>query len=133
MHQWGWALVDLFFVLSGFVFAQAYLARGGLAGGRGWSAFWVARVARLWPLHLLMLGATALLLPRPENTAAAFAAHLVMAQAFVGPVAASFDGPSWSLSVEAVCYLAFSLAALGGRGPARGAGAGAGRGAVAGV
>src|SRR5688500_14786651 len=48
--------LTFFFVLSGFVLAYGYhdrLARPTRAALRG---YYVARVARIWPLHLLTLG-----------------------------------------------------------------------------
>ena len=114
-HLSGWLFVDLFFVLSGYIFAHVYLGRALLSHGRGLADFAVARFARLYPLHLLLLLTTALLFhDRPENSAAAFAAHLVMLQALAKPVAQTFVGPSWSLSVEAVCYVLFALGAAAG-------------------
>lgn len=78
--------------------------------------FAVARVARLYPLHLLTLVACALMFASdPANTVTAFIAHLIMAQAFVQPVAHTFNGPSWSISVEVVCYVLFALGAVGGK------------------
>ncbi|SFG10023.1 Peptidoglycan/LPS O-acetylase OafA/YrhL, contains acyltransferase and SGNH-hydrolase domains [Novosphingobium sp. CF614] len=149
-QAWGWTLVDLFFLISGYIFAHVYLRDGGQGGvsqqarrsidrprpnpspeGEGLvafgstrpaltrdrlGAFAAARVARLYPLHLLMLCLCALLFGAdPANTAFAFAAHLLMLQAFVPPVAHTFDGPSWSISVEVVCYVLFALGACGGR------------------
>jgi len=40
---------------------------------------------------------------------------LAMLQAFTNPVAQNFVGPSWSLTVECLCYLLFALAAYDGR------------------
>ncbi|MBW8784511.1 MAG: acyltransferase [Novosphingobium sp.] len=116
LHVWGWAFVDLFFVLSGYVFAEVYLPDERLRAAGGWRAFWTARIARLYPLHLVMLLAcTALFFARPENGPVAFAAHLLMLQAFIAPVGRSFDGLTWSLSVEAGCYLLFAIGAAAGR------------------
>lgn len=116
MHEFGWTAVDLFFVLSGFVFAHVYLRTQGRLGSRGGQAdFWVARLARLYPLHLAMLLVTAWLFrAEPANTAAAFAAHAVMLQAVFEPVSRTFVGPSWSLSVEVLCYAVFATAAWAG-------------------
>ncbi len=118
----GWTLVDLFFVLSGYVFAHVYLREDvylrddGLSKPQGFADFWVARVARLYPLHLVTLLIVALItLGNPANTATAFLAHLGMAQAFVSPVAGTFNQASWSISIEMVCYLIFSLTLLAGR------------------
>lgn len=117
-HQWGWTLVDLFFLISGYVFAHVYLpdkGESGLTRDR-LRDFAVARVARLYPLHLLMLIACALLFTGdPGNTMLAFVANLLMLQAFVQPIGHTFDGPSWSISVEMVCYVLFALGAVGGK------------------
>jgi Predicted acyltransferases len=115
LQLWGWTLVDLFFVISGYVFAHVYLRGDGLTRGRV-ADFAVARIARLYPLHLLMLCLCAVLFfGDPGNSAFAFAAHLLMLQAFVEPVGHTFDGPTWSISVEMVCYVLFAMAAVRGR------------------
>ncbi|MBS0476472.1 MAG: acyltransferase [Proteobacteria bacterium] len=111
----GWTAVDLFFVLSGYVFAHVYLRGTDLETTRGQGAFWIARIARLYPLHLIMLLACAgLFRADSANSSFAFAAHLLMAQALVAPVGHTFDGPTWSLSVEMLCYTVFAFAAAGG-------------------
>ncbi len=116
VHLWGWLFVDLFFVLSGYIFAHVYLSKPGtLAETQGLARFAAARFARLYPLHLVMLLVTAALFAgRPENTLLAFGAHLLMLQAAVAPVAQTFVGPSWSLSVEVACYILFALGAASG-------------------
>ncbi|MCW1404060.1 acyltransferase [Novosphingobium sp. MW5] len=111
--HWGWTCVDLFFVISGYIFAHVYLRPGALDDGRALREFALARVARLYPLHLLALLLVALAFwGRPENSAAAFGLHLVMMQAFAEPVAHTFVGPSWSLSIEVLCYVVFALSAV---------------------
>ena len=57
--QHAYLFVDYFFVLSGFVIAHAYANR--LKSGRDAGRFMVRRFGRIWPLHLLMLGAFVLL------------------------------------------------------------------------
>jgi peptidoglycan/LPS O-acetylase OafA/YrhL len=47
----GSARVDIFFVLSGFVLAHVYAVRTG--GKFAFDTFFAARIARLYPLHLL--------------------------------------------------------------------------------
>lgn len=112
----GWTFVDLFFVLSGYVFAHVYLPAGSLRTQDGMNSFWVARIARLWPLHLTMLLLIAAVHPANHaNTVIAFVAHLFMLQAFVLPVAGTFDWSSWSLTVEVFCYAIFSVAEAAGR------------------
>lgn len=116
IHHFGWTLVDLFFVLSGFVFAHVYLRDDSLRTQEGMASFWVARIARLWPLHLTMLAVIALFAPHADgNTPLAFVAHLFMLQAFVMPVAGTFDWSSWSLTVEVFCYAIFCMANAHGR------------------
>lgn len=110
--RWGWTCVDLFFVISGFIFAHVYLKPGALAGGRALADFAVARFARLYPLHLLMLLATALAFwGKTENTLPAFLLNLGVLQVFSGQMGHVYVGPSWSLSVEVICYVIFALTA----------------------
>lgn len=110
--NWGWTFVDLFFVISGFIFAHVYLRSDALSSGRALADFGVARIARLYPLHLLMLVVVAVAFwGKPENTAHAFVLNLAMMQVFAEPMAHTFVGPSWSLSVEVLCYVLFGLAA----------------------
>lgn len=113
LYVWGWAFVDLFFVLSGYIFAHVYLsAEGSLRTGRGLADFAAARVARLYPLHLVMLLIVLVLdWGRPENTVQAFVAHLFMLQGLVAHAQDGFVGPSWSTSIEMACYLLFALGA----------------------
>lgn len=118
LYQWGWTLVDLFFVISGYVFAHVYLdERGELRTGVTFRSFWIARIARLYPLHFatlvlcMTLAAIATATGVPDyssNGIARFAMNLAFLQALSGGV----NVPSWSLSVEAFCYLLFIVAAL---------------------
>jgi peptidoglycan/LPS O-acetylase OafA/YrhL len=118
-HQLAWAYdyghvaVEYFWAVSGFVFAHVYLAD---LGSRG--RFWLARFARLWPLHLLTLGVVALLqaLYTGINGTAFiyhhqdlrhFVLNLFMAQTWGWQVNQSYNGPTWSLSTEILAYTAF--------------------------
>lgn len=115
-QTWGWTLVDLFFLISGYIFAHVYLQGKGRLTRDRVGDFAIARIARLYPLHMLtLLVCAALFWMEPGNTGLAFAAHLLMLQAFIQPVAHTFDGPSWSISVEMVCYALFALGACSGR------------------
>ncbi|MEP7222912.1 MAG: acyltransferase, partial [Novosphingobium sp.] len=112
LRQWGWTFVDLFFVLSGYIFAHVYRGGEALAGRRQLGDFAVARIARLYPLHLVMLLlVAAIAFGRAANTPGAFIANLLMVQAFIQPFGLSFNGPSWSISIECLCYLLFALGA----------------------
>lgn len=122
-HVW----VGLFYLLSGFVLARAHPVPMGPAERR---AFWVARGARLYPAYLL-----AFLLSAPFalerwsgsgsiGTFKAFVvgtAALLLAQAWISPVARIWNAPGWSTSVIAAFYALFPfavarLARLGRRG-----------------
>lgn len=114
--QWGWTFVDLFFVISGYIFAHVYRGGEDLRTGRQLGDFAVARFARLYPLHLAMLLIVALLdWGKPDNTIAIFLCHLFMLQGLVPGADAGFVGPSWSISVEMLCYFLFALAACSGK------------------
>jgi peptidoglycan/LPS O-acetylase OafA/YrhL len=112
-YAYGHFAVEYFWIVSGFVFAHVYL---GDVEARG--RFWVARLARLWPLHLLTLGVVAALQASfwaqngqhfvfGPNDAYHFALSLGLAHYWGFERGMSFNGPSWSLSVEVLAYAAF--------------------------
>jgi peptidoglycan/LPS O-acetylase OafA/YrhL len=116
----GYLMVDLFFVLSGFVMALAY--EGWFAGRpdiETYARFLWRRFARLWPLHaflvLLLLGAQVL-----DGHVLVWwrmvVANLAMVQAW--DLSETLNIPSWSLSTEWGAYVLFpALAWLALRGP----------------
>ncbi len=115
-YDYGHVAVEYFWAVSGFVFAHVYL---GDPGARG--RFWLARVARLWPLHLLTLGFVAVLqgiYTGINGTAFIyhhqdlwhFVLNVFMAQTWGWQVNQSYNGPTWSLSTEIVAYAAFWIA-----------------------
>jgi peptidoglycan/LPS O-acetylase OafA/YrhL len=119
--QSGYIGVSVFFVLSGFILAYTYvLPGGGLRGTRG--SFWFARFARIYPVYLLaLLFSLPLFLDisirhpvgvmhlRDVIRAAVLTPTLL--QAWTPKKAWMWDGPAWSLSVEAFFYLLFPYAA----------------------
>lgn len=114
LRSWGWTFVDLFFLISGYIFAHVYLL-GNRLDRSAMKDFAVARIARLYPLHLLTLIVCAVMLgDESVNTWQAVVAHLFMMQAFAGSAMHTFNGPSWSISVELVCYALFVLGAVRG-------------------
>jgi len=117
LYVQGWAAVDLFFVLSGFVFFWLY--RDAIRSGAtvGWR-FAVLRFSRLYPLHVAMLFAVALLqyfylrehgqfFVYQANDSAHFTAQLFMVQNWWPGSPQSFDGPTWSVSIEILLYVIF--------------------------
>lgn len=112
--------VDFFFVLSGFVMMHAYASR--IRDGMGLYRFAALRLARLWPLHMVMLLAflaydlaqhlamTELGFgngARAENTSFAFVMNALLVHGFGTMDALTFNYPSWSISAEFWTYLLF--------------------------
>lgn len=114
--------VQLFFVLSGFIFFSQYLEEVRLKRV-GAARFFVLRVSRLYPLYLLTLLIVAAgqwisfaldgnYIVYPCNSFRRFVLALTfvsewLPQKYVCSVA--FNGPAWSLSVEAFLYVIFFL------------------------
>lgn len=106
--------VSFFFVLSGFILAFVY--RDQWTPGLR-MRFFVARFARIYPVHLFTFLLVLVLLPRGAWVLAGTAdapaaiANLLLVQAWI-PIwrfYASFNSPSWSISAELLFYLAFPL------------------------
>jgi peptidoglycan/LPS O-acetylase OafA/YrhL len=114
LYQYGYFAVQIFWLISGFVFAHVYRDCRGTA-----REFLAGRIARLYPLHLLTLLIVALLqfvaLRRLGHTLVYanydmqhFGAQLVMASDWiVQDNGYSFNGPIWSVSVEVLVYALF--------------------------
>ncbi|MBV9991222.1 MAG: acyltransferase [Alphaproteobacteria bacterium] len=116
----GWAAVDLFFVLSGFVFFWLY---GEAVRERRIAGFEFARLrfSRLYPLHfalLLVVAGLQFLFWRmtgsffvyQDNDWPHFVAHLFMVENWWPRSPQSFDGPAWSVSIEVMLYCLFFAA-----------------------
>jgi peptidoglycan/LPS O-acetylase OafA/YrhL len=99
---------SIFFVLSGFVLAYTYLdpARRPLAA----FTFWRARVARVYPAFALSIVLAVGLSWLNANRADLWqlVPVLVLGQAW-GDHPLAWNGPAWSLSVEAAFYALFPL------------------------
>jgi peptidoglycan/LPS O-acetylase OafA/YrhL len=111
----GPAAVGFFFILSGFVLAHRHLNGGPRVQA---TAFYWARFARLYPAYLLaflLFLPVALqryvVSPSPGNTGRhTFILSAVLSSLMLQswtPLAQAWNGPSWSLSVEAFMYLMF--------------------------
>ena len=113
----GFSGVSCFFVLSGFILSYVYLGGGKKIDRYG---FWIARFARVYPLYC-----TALLVHAPFVVASVWSrnAHkvalaklattllvnLAFLQAWIPQARGPWNGPGWTLSVEAFFYLTFPL------------------------
>lgn len=125
----GYLWVEFFFALSGFILTHVYGARlQQLFTVKGYGAFLKARLARLYPLHLFMLMALAILLGlaiahaqafhyvsyyqgryRPNMTLKALIFNLLLIHGWNTLPGLSWNTPSWFVSVEFALCLVFPL------------------------
>ncbi|MEJ1934424.1 acyltransferase [Nostoc sp. NIES-2111] len=114
MLRGGELAVDVFFVLSGYVLALTWRE------GQPVVAFWIRRVGRIFPLHLVVLagmavGVWAMLRMGVQTRDLSFfdfrvlPEHATLTFIWLGlPI--GWNAPTWSLSVEFAGYLLFPLA-----------------------
>tara|TARA_B100000780_G_C21102575_1_gene445021 strand:- start:769 stop:1896 length:1128 start_codon:yes stop_codon:yes gene_type:complete len=125
----GYLMVELFFVLSGFVIYNAYAKK--IISTKDLIRFQFLRFGRLYPVHLLFLVVYIFIevakyfaqykfgisspnsQPFLENNLAALFQHIFLIQA-IGPTGndLTFNGPAWSISVEFFTYLLFGVGVL---------------------
>jgi peptidoglycan/LPS O-acetylase OafA/YrhL len=113
MLRGGELAVDVFFVLSGYVLAMTWRE------GQPVSAFWIRRVGRIFPLHLVVLagmavGVWAMLRMGVKTRDMAFfdfrllPEHATLTFIWLGlPI--GWNAPTWSLSVEFAGYILFPV------------------------
>ena len=135
MVRFGYLFVDLFFVLSGFVIAAAYMGR--LTGVRDTASFLVRRFGRLYPL-LVFSSIAYVVIANSVPAGKAVLVHLGHTQLLRDPGALNFywptarelistltltqgmnvndtwpiNGVSWSISVEFWAYVLFAVLVL---------------------
>jgi peptidoglycan/LPS O-acetylase OafA/YrhL len=111
----GASAVGIFFLLSGFVLAYNYDLSARWEGKR-LSKFWLARFARIYPVYCfaLIVGAPSLIVGsfdwailHPGDVTRKMIEVLFLVQTWVPKDALFWNGPAWSLSVEAFFYLCF--------------------------
>jgi peptidoglycan/LPS O-acetylase OafA/YrhL len=122
-----WLFVDLFFVLSGIVISISYTDAD--FGKFSFRDFMVRRLARIYPLHIVMLfailifrfarvglvaaGLLAVTSPQFEvNNAYTFVLNIFLLHSLGFVDYLSWNGPSWSISVEFYTYILFALVLL---------------------
>lgn len=104
--------LTFFFVLSGFVLAYGYHERLAQPTRASLTSYYIARVARIWPLHLLTLGLSLILPISPQpGGAGPFVANALLVHAWVPDLEyiQSYNSVSWTLSIEAFFYLVCPL------------------------
>lgn len=119
LYVYGRTLVDLFFVLSGFIICHVYLSRDEDLFNPGWRSFFGARVARIYPLHLATLCFATVLfaipliretMPHMPYDIWHFVLNLLLLQRSGLESDYSFNLSAWSLTAEFVAYILFFMA-----------------------
>ncbi|MEY2927726.1 MAG: hypothetical protein RL367_2203 [Pseudomonadota bacterium] len=117
----GFLAVDLFFMLSGFVIWLNYATWFETRGWRGYGGFLQKRLARIWPLHALVLIAMTALAALLAATGRAtpidypwgqLPLHFALLQNWGFTTELSWNHPAWSISTEFAAYLAFPVLVL---------------------
>ena len=124
----GYLMVDLFFVLSGFVICNAYANK--IRSTKDLLRFQFLRFGRLYPIHILFLMAFVLIelakyvaasklgisspntTPFKENSLDALIQNIFLIQSILPNQVATFNYPAWSISVEFYTYLVFAVIVL---------------------
>lgn len=117
----GYLMVDLFFIMSGFIIMHVYQKsfESGL-NPKNFKRFFVARFARIYPLHLFTLIVLMLWVWRMDAhpmlsyimSPAAIPTHLALLHSFGIHDVFTWNVPSWSISAEWWAYIAFPFLAL---------------------
>jgi peptidoglycan/LPS O-acetylase OafA/YrhL len=112
----GFLATDFFLMLSGYVLGRAYGA-STLSGRISPARFWLRRAARIWPGHLIVLAAMAVLVlvlnavGTDAHKPSRFVWDQLAVQAMLihawGVPSDGWNLPSWSLSALIVCYAIF--------------------------
>jgi peptidoglycan/LPS O-acetylase OafA/YrhL len=116
----GYLGVDLFFILSGFIIHYNYSERLSTFSLSAYREFLWMRLARLWPVHLVLLGIFALLIwvrsmrgIAPSNpelyTTLDFVKNIFLVHSWAIPLEISWNVPAWSISCEWLAYIFFPL------------------------
>jgi peptidoglycan/LPS O-acetylase OafA/YrhL len=117
----GYLAVDLFFMLSGFVLWLNYSEGLRARGPGGAPAFLLRRIARILPLHLLMLaGAVAFVLvvaatgrpPSDHYPWSELPLHVALMQNWGFTDRLTWNDPAWSISCELAAYIALPALVL---------------------
>ena len=113
----GYLGVEVFFVLSGFILSHVYLEAAGRKAGFSYRGFLWARIALVYPLHLVTLagmiglGVVATMAGIAVSDSLidwrSLPAHISLTHAWGLASSAAFNHPSWSISAEWFAYLSF--------------------------
>lgn len=106
---YGNTAVSYFFLLSGFIMVIAYLPvyEKGLFNPY---TYWLARIARIYPLYIFALAltiGTVLWIDKTPVSGSQALLSIFLIQSWFPEYAGALNGPGWSLSVEAFFYFIF--------------------------
>lgn len=116
--------VDLFFALSGFILTHTYLRKlGPKAHARPTVEFWWLRLARIYPVHFVMLNVAGLAVvaqalitgenkDRPWLNPIDYIRNLLLIQEWGPNPERGWNVVAWSLSMEWLAYLLFPIVVL---------------------
>ena len=116
--------VDLFFALSGFILTHTYLRKlGPKAHARPTLEFWWLRLARIYPVHFVMLNAAGLAVvaqalitgenkDRPWLNPIDYIRNLLLIQEWGPNPERGWNVVAWSLSMVWLAYLLFPVVVL---------------------
>jgi peptidoglycan/LPS O-acetylase OafA/YrhL len=114
----GFLGVSFFFILSGFILSYSYKSKL-IRNQISFKQFWVARIARIYPLHIVTL-----LISIPLTFGESFKnipiwisgliSNIFLVQSFIplNEIFFSFNGVSWSISNEMFFYALFPILTL---------------------
>ena len=117
IYKFGWVFVDLFFVISGFIFFYKY--QDGINNKLlSFRDYLILRLSRLYPLIVITLFITAglqyIILSQTgkfsiyeNNDLLSFILNLFFLQSGFFNIGFSFNAPSWSLGIEFWLYILF--------------------------
>lgn len=116
--------VDLFFALSGFILTYTYMTRlGPRMTGKGSIDFWWLRLARVYPVHFVMLNVAGLAViaqaivtgqskDHPWLNPFDYAKNLLLVQEWGPHPDRGWNVVAWSLSMEWLAYIVFPFLVL---------------------
>lgn len=106
--QLGSAGVTFFFVLSGFII---YWSNGGIRTAGEVGYYWLRRVVKIYPSHLVTAGLFLLVAAVPLTRTEAWLPNLLLIQTWTPhwTMISGLNVPSWSLVAEMLFYFSFPL------------------------
>jgi peptidoglycan/LPS O-acetylase OafA/YrhL len=108
----GYNGVTIFFVLSGFVIGLNYIESLSTPSFRATARYFIARIARVYPLYIIVLLFIWLQRQAPQDIGLLW--HLLTIQGWSPDLAFAYgyNSPGWSVGVEFFLYLCFPILAL---------------------